>query len=278
MGRAARASEVERAFRPWPTTPRPGGAARRARITIEGPPRTERHPLSALRRGGVHVSTEVRRASSSAADPASGTGLRPAARVGIDGSAGAREKSVGYHGSRKTHLPRDAVRVERPLPNGRGSVTSQAHHAGRRGRSLQATRVRGKPALRRFEQDRRGGGPVSGFATRGARFEREATRVSCRVRSKPAGAQGVLARRGPAKFDASRTTGVWRREEGALASAPTRDMGCQRHRRVVGLPQPMRRRRSAANASRANKAHDTCRASPEQLPKSAAAKNRGARG
>lgn len=34
---------------------------------------------------------------------------------------------------RKTYLPRDAVRVERPLSNGRGSVTSQAHHAGRRG-------------------------------------------------------------------------------------------------------------------------------------------------
>jgi hypothetical protein len=134
VGRVARASEVERAFRPWPTTPRIREESLGGLETIEGPPRTERHPLSALRRGGVHVSTEVRCASSNAADPASGRALWVWQRAweSMDPLVLVRRASV-ITVRRKTYLPRDAVRVERPLPNGRGSVTSQAHHAGRRG-------------------------------------------------------------------------------------------------------------------------------------------------
>jgi hypothetical protein len=49
VGCAARASEVERASRSWPTTSRTGRSRPEGPISIAGPPRTERHPFSALR-------------------------------------------------------------------------------------------------------------------------------------------------------------------------------------------------------------------------------------
>jgi hypothetical protein len=92
-------------------------------------------------------------------------------------------------------------------------MASQAHHAGRRGPASSGD----KGARKTYSCDDLNKTVVVEDRSRVLRFEaldsnERQLGFSRRVRSKPAAAHGALARRDPAKFDASRTTGVGRRE------------------------------------------------------------------
>lgn len=163
-------------------------------------------------------------------------------------------------------------------------MTSQAHHAGRRGPVSSGD----KGARQTCICDDLNKTVVVKDRSRVLRFEaldsnKRQLGFSRRVRSKPADAHGALARRDPAKFDASRTTGVWRRE--IRSSRLCTDARHELSEASQGgwASSAERRRRSAANASGAT-AHDTrrardpsdCRSRPRR--KTAAPEGAGNRG
>lgn len=119
VGRVARASEVERAFRPWPTTPRSGGVARRARHTIEGPAKDRATP--ALRASARRACPSLHRSSARTVKcrrPRERTSLRARqlAWESMDPLVLVRERRLSRFEGRRIFLA-DAVRVERPSPN-----------------------------------------------------------------------------------------------------------------------------------------------------------------